>query len=75
MIILSFAECWNMIEQPMIFLRDKNKFPLSAYLSTINSSDIGLAFACGIIYMIPAIIIFLLGEKYLIDGMKHLQIK
>lgn len=75
LIILSFADYWNMIEQPIIFLQDESKYPLSVFLSKINSSDLGIAFVCGVIYMLPVIFIFLLGEKYLLDGMKNIEIK
>lgn len=74
-IILSFADYWNLIEQPMIFLQNESKYPLSVFLSRINTDDIGIAFVCGIIYMLPAVFLFLFGEKYLLDGMKNIEIK
>ncbi len=48
-----------------------NPFPL--FLSQINSKDIGLAFACGVMFMIPAIFVFLKGEKRLLEGIQHLD--
>lgn len=73
--ILSFIDNWNMIEQPLIFLKDPNLQPLSLYLSNINSSSLGIAFAAGVIYMIPMLLVFLYGEKFLIEGVKHSGIK
>lgn len=73
--ILSFIDNWNMVEQPLIFLRDVNSHPLSLYLSTINPYSLGIAFAAGVIYMIPMMIVFLYGENYLIEGVKHSRIK
>lgn len=73
--ILSFIDNWNMVEQPLIFLKDINKFPLSIYLSEINNSEIGIAFAASVIYMIPALLIFLYGQNYLIEGISHSTIK
>lgn len=73
--ILSFIDNWNMVEQPLVFLRDVNSQPLSLYLSTINSLNLGIAFAAGTIYMIPMILVFLYGENYLIEGIKHSGIK
>lgn len=63
MAILVFIDNWNMVEQPLVFLSDENMRPLSIFLSRINESEIGIAFACGIIYMIPALL--LLTQKYL----------
>jgi multiple sugar transport system permease protein len=48
---------------------------MSLYLSNIRTGELGLAFAASIIYMLPALLIFLLGEKYLIEGISHSAIK
>jgi len=73
--ILSFIDNWNMVEQPLIFLKDSFKYPMSIFLSNINSSDLGIAFACGILYMLPAVIVFLYGEDYLEKGIQLSGIK
>ena len=41
------------------------------YLSTINSGEIGIAFAIAVIYMIPGLLLFLHGEEYLVEGIAH----
>lgn len=69
--ILAFIENWNMVEQPLILLSDVGKHPLSVYLANINSQEVGLAFAVATIYMILPLLIFLYGEKYLIEGITH----
>lgn len=73
--ILSFIDNWNMVEQPLIFLKDTNKHPLSIYLSVINNSELGIAFAASVIYMIPALLVFLYGQNYLIEGISNSTIK
>lgn len=73
--ILLFIDNWNMVEQPLIFIKDLNKYPLSVYLSEINNSELGIAFAASVIYMIPALLVFLYGENYLIEGISHSTIK
>ena len=57
--ILVFIDYWNMVEQPLILLNDQDKYPLSIFLSKINSGEIGLAFAVAVIYMIPSLLVFL----------------
>ncbi|WP_026895510.1 carbohydrate ABC transporter permease [Clostridiisalibacter paucivorans] len=69
--ILAFIDNWNMVEQPIILLSDIGKHPLSVYLSNINTEEIGLAFAVATIYMIPPLLLFLHGEKYLVEGITH----
>ena len=66
--ILVFIDYWNMVEQPLILLNDASKQPLSVYLSTINSGEIGIAFAIAVIYMIPGLLLFLHGEEFLVEG-------
>ncbi len=73
--ILVFIDNWNMVEQPLIFLKDETMHPLSIFLSRINSQEIGIAFACGILYMVPTLLIFLYGENYLIEGIELSGIK
>ncbi len=66
-----FIDYWNMVEQPIILLPDAEKQPLSVYLSTINTSEVGLAFAIATIYMVPSLLLFLHGEDYLVEGIAH----
>lgn len=73
--ILSFIDNWNMVEQPLVFLKDSFKYPMSIFLSYINQTQLGIAFACGILYMLPAVLIFLYGEDYLIKGIQLSGIK
>ena len=69
--ILVFIDYWNMVEQPLILLRDTEMHPLSVFLSKINSGEIGLAFAVATIYMVPSLCVFLYGEDYLIEGITY----
>ena len=66
--ILVFIDYWNMVEQPLILLSNSEMYPLSVFLSYINSTEIGIAFAMATVYMIPPLLLFLWGEEYLVDG-------
>lgn len=68
-IVLIFMDYWNMVEQPLILLsKAEELFPLSVFLSKINEGDVGLAFAVATFYMVPALLLFVYSEEYLIDG-------
>lgn len=73
--ILAFIDNWNMVEQPLIFLQDAVKQPLSLYLAQINEGEKGIAFAAATIYMLPMLLVFLYGENYLIEGIQLSGIK
>ena len=72
--MLVFIDYWNMVEQPLVLMADdnaKSMHPLSVFLSQINTSDVGLAFAVGVVYMIPTMLMFLYGEDYLVEGITY----
>ena len=72
--MLVFIDYWNMVEQPLILMTSdeaKALHPLSVFLSQINTGDVGLAFAVGVVYMIPTILMFLYGEDCLVDGITY----
>ncbi|QHT63976.1 carbohydrate ABC transporter permease [Paenibacillus lycopersici] len=73
--VLLFIDYWNMIEQPLIFLQDKAKQPLSLYLAQINASARGIGFAASVLYMAPAVLLFLYAESYFVAGIQQSGIK
>lgn len=70
LIILQFIDYWNMVEQPLLFIDDALKRPLSTYLSIIGKNDFHYAFAASTIYMLPALFIFFYWECYLVEGIQ-----
>jgi len=67
-VILSFLEYWNLIEQPLAFLKTKSLWPLSLYLPNISIERSGFAFTASVIAFIPALLVFLSGQDYLEKG-------
>lgn len=61
--LLCFIDNWNVIEQPLIYFDDRGMYPLSIALSDISSTDFGIIFACGVMFMIPPLLIFTYGHK------------
>ena len=74
-LVLGFLEYWNLIEQPMAFLKTKSLWPLSLYLPQIDISQTGKAFAVSVLVLIPAVIVFLAGQDYLEQGIISTAIK
>ena len=48
--ILVFMDYWNMVEQPLLFFNDTDKYPLSIFLSKINAQEVGLGIAVATFY-------------------------
>ncbi len=68
LIILSFVDNWNMVEQPLVFLKDRTKYPLSIFLSQINAQTLGAAFASGLLAMLPVALLFAFFQEELAEG-------
>lgn len=67
-VILSFIEYWNMIEQPLIFIKNKQIWPLSMYMPEISKTQIGSSFAKIVVTTLPLLILFLLGQEQMQQG-------
>ncbi len=68
--LLSFCECWGMVEQAVVFIRDASKEPLSLFLSNIGGDKMGLIFAASVFYMLPVVWVFIYGQEYFEQGIK-----
>ncbi len=66
--ILSFLDSWNMIEQPMTYLKTKSLWPLSLFLPNITLSDMGMGFGAALVMLIPALLLFIGCQEYLKQG-------
>lgn len=66
--ILGFLEYWNIVEQPVVFLRDKSLWPLSVYLPEVSAGGTGRAFAFALFSCIPSLIVFYIGRDVLAEG-------
>lgn len=73
--VLSFLEYWNLVEQPMAFLEEQAKWPLSLYLPQITISQAGFAFAVAVVVLIPALFVFALGQEALEEGIAYIGVK
>lgn len=73
--VLGFLEYWNLIEQPMAFLKTKSLWPLSLFLPNINMEKAGLAFAASAVVLLPAVLVFLAGQDCLEQGIISTAIK
>lgn len=75
LLVLSSIDVWNMVEQPLIYLKEKSLYPLSIMLTYIDGKDFDILFSSAVIYMIPMIIIFFKGEKHFVEGIEYSQLR
>lgn len=67
-LVLGFLEYWNMMEQPMAFIRTPSRYPLSLFLPQIGLEQAGMVLAASVITLIPALFVFYIGQEYLEQG-------
>lgn len=66
--ILTFADCWNLVDQAVVFIKNTYDVPLSVYLSELASGQPGLICATACVYMFPAVLLFLWGHDSVAHG-------
>lgn len=74
-LVLGFLENWNLIEQPLAFLKEKTLWPLSLYLPAIDLDLASLAFTGSVAALVPALLVFLSGQDYLEQGIVAAALK
>ena len=65
---VTFVDAWNMVEQPMVFLRDASKYPLSVFLASLDREGFSLSFHSGLLSMLPAVLLLLYYREELAEG-------
>lgn len=75
LVLLTFVDVWNMVEQPMVFLQDSDNFPLSVFLAVRNDTNTALSFAGGLLAMIPVLLLFLYFKDELAEGIEFTGVK
>ncbi len=73
---LSFADSWNMVEQPLIYLsNDQSAMPLSVMFNQMSSSEAGVAFAGAALYIVPALLIYTYFQEDILLGIQLSDMK
>ena len=67
-VVLSFLDLWNMVEQPLTFMKNKRLFPLSLYLPMLSADKGEMMLAAAIVTLIPAAFVFIIGQEELEQG-------
>lgn len=74
-IVLCFVDAWNMVEYPLVLLRDANKYPLSIFLAQATTDNLPLSFASGILALLPPLILFAFFQEELMEGIEMSNLK
>lgn len=73
---LSFADCWNMVEQPLVFLPTQTSlYPLSVAFNQLSRTSTGVEFAGASLFLILALLIYLFFQKDIMTGIQLSELK
>lgn len=76
LIALSFAESWNMVEQPLAYLTERQDLlPLSAVFGQMSVRMTGIEFAGGVLFIFPSLFVYLYFQQDIIEGLHLGEIK
>ena len=56
LLLLTFVDAWNMVEQPMVFLSNTANYPISVYLASVRSVE---SLHGGLLSMLPVVLLLL----------------
>jgi multiple sugar transport system permease protein len=73
--VLNFADSWNMVEQPLVFLHNANQFPLSVFLVQPNAVRPEIMFASGLLSVLPVLMLFLWFKDEIAHGIEYSVVK
>lgn len=75
-IALSFADCWNLVEQPLTYLTTRTDlYPLSVVFNQLTSKSSGMEFAGAALYTLPALLIYLFFQQDILEGVQLTELK
>ena len=73
---LSFADCWNMVEQPLVYLANNTALqPLSVMFNQISTEGADIAFAGSALYILPTMLIYLYFQEDILQGVQLSELK
>ena len=75
-VALSFADCWNLVEQPMTYLAQRQDLqPLSVMFNQLVADSKGTEFAGATLYILPALFVYLYFMNDILSGVQLTELK
>lgn len=68
--LFAFAESFNMLEQPMLFLEDEKLKTLPVFISQTDSYGENILYPASVLFMIPVFLMYLYFHRELEEGLK-----
>lgn len=73
--ILAFLDAWNMVEQPLAYLRSFQEYPLSVGLAYAAPQGLAVQMVCCLLAALPPLFLFAFFSQDLVDGIVLGEVK
>lgn len=73
--LLSFLDAWNMVEQPIAYLKDMHRYPLSVALAYVPPAGATIQLVCCILVVLPCLFFFTFFNRELVEGITLAEVK
>ena len=67
-LLLSFLDGWNMVEQPIAYIKDFECWPLSVSLASTLPADPTVRIVCCVLAILPPLFLFVYFNRELVEG-------
>lgn len=75
-VALSFADCWNLVEQPLTYLTERTDlYPLSVVFNQLTQKSTGVEFAGAALYILPALLVYMYFQSDILEGVQLTELK
>ena len=74
-VLLSFLEAWNMVEQPVAYLKEPAQYPLSVAGAYVGTEDAATQLVCCLLSLLPPLLLFLRFHQELVQGIALAEVK
>ena len=73
--VLSFADQWNMVEQPLAYLQDRSMMPISVMFGQLSEEKASIVFAGAALCILPMLFIYFYFQDDIISGLQLSELK
>lgn len=68
-LLFVFADCWNMVEQPMLFLKTDSLKTLSVFITNAQNYEGNVLFPSAVMFLVPVLLLYLFFNENLEKGL------
>ncbi|MGN1422280.1 MAG: carbohydrate ABC transporter permease [Oscillospiraceae bacterium] len=68
-VLFVFADCWNMVEQPVLFLKNDSLKTLSVFIANAENYEGNVLFPAAVMFLVPVLLLYLFFIENLEKGL------